>query len=134
MSMPLDPIPTPPSVTPQDTPSSPSDYAGVTPHGRGPAPYDIQAPIADLTAESNSAVNLSGAGVLYPKSDRQAAAETLITSPPGFGTDGFDDQNGYSGGGGGSWPVDVEPPDQAGFVYPGVYQGTTQGDVPKYGG
>src|SRR5258707_995092 len=40
---PLDPIAANNPVTPADTPSSPSGFARVTPHGRGPAPYDLRA-------------------------------------------------------------------------------------------
>ena len=64
-------------ITPADTPSSPSDYAGVTPHGQGTAPYDIQAPQGDLSAAVAAAGALSGAGVVYPRGPRQAATETL---------------------------------------------------------
>ena len=62
-------------MTPADTPSSPSDYAAVTPHGRGPAAYDIQAPLMDseITAAFGESVAEGGAGVLYPQGARQAA-------------------------------------------------------------
>jgi hypothetical protein len=60
MSMPLDPAAAPPAITPRDTPSSPADYAAVTPHGQGPAPYDIQAPMADLAGVFQAARDVAG--------------------------------------------------------------------------
>jgi hypothetical protein len=123
-----------PPVTPHDTPSSPAGYALVTPHGRGPAPYDIQAPMTDMTAEFDAANAAAGAGVLYPQSERQRQAQALLSSPQGFGE--FDVDGGYHGGGGDpGWPANVEPganaetPDQGqdGFT------GTTQPGVPEYG-
>lgn len=89
-------------ITPSDSPSSPADYASVTPHGQGPAPYDIQAPQADLTGAFNAANALTGAGVLYSQGPRQAATERLLTSPPGYGE--FNITAGFHGGGGDSWP------------------------------
>jgi hypothetical protein len=61
---PLDPQGAPPPVTPADTPSDAAGYAMVTPHGQGPAPYDIQAPMADLSGAFDSAVNALAA--TYP--------------------------------------------------------------------
>jgi hypothetical protein len=106
-----DPQSPPSSITPADSPSSPGNYAGVTPHGRGPAPYDIQAPSPadEVTAAFNESIALGGAGVLYPMSERIAQARTLLESPQGFGAGGFDVDGGWHGGGGGSWPNDVEP-------------------------
>ena len=58
----LDPVPAPDPVTPQASPADPSGFAMVTPHGQGPAPYDIQAPMDDLTAAVAGARELSGGG------------------------------------------------------------------------
>lgn len=106
---PLDPQGAPPAMTPADSPSNPAGYAGVTPGGQGPASYDIQAPPADLTGVFNAANSLTGTGFLYPQGPRQAAAEMMMDSPGGFGSDGFDVTDGFHEGGGGGWPNDVEP-------------------------
>jgi hypothetical protein len=94
-------------ITPSDSPSSPADYAGVAPHGRGPAPYDIQAGSdeAAVTAAFNAANADAGAGILYPRSERQRETEALITSDPGFATGGYDIDAGTNCG----WPNNVEP-------------------------
>jgi hypothetical protein len=101
----------PDQITPADSPSSPAGFASVTPHGRGPAPYDIQAPLADgeIGAAFSMANDLGGSGVLYPMSERITQAKTLLESPQGFGTGGFDVDAGWHGGGGDGWPNDVEP-------------------------
>ena len=93
-------------ITPSDSPSSPENYAQVMPGGRGPAPYDIQAPqMGGEIASAFDAANAdSGAGVLYSQSPRQAATEQLIMSPPGY-TD-FDILGGTTAG----WPADLSPP------------------------
>ena len=98
-------------ITPPDSPSSPSNYASVTPHGRGPAPYDIQAPLMDgeISAAFDGANAVAAAGVLYPQGPRQAEAQTLLESPQGFGSGGYDINAGYHAGGGDGWPNDVEP-------------------------
>jgi hypothetical protein len=99
-------------ITPSDTPSSPAGYDGVTPSGTAPrpAPYDIQAPQGDLTGAFNAANAVAGAGVLYPRGPRQAMTETLLSSPQGFATEGYDIDAGYHGGGGDmGWPNNVEP-------------------------
>jgi hypothetical protein len=97
-------------ITPADSPSSPADYAAVTPHGQGPAPYDVQAPQADLAATVAAAGALTGAGIIYPQGPRQAMTETLMQSPAGFALDGYDIDAGYHGGGGDEgWPNNVEP-------------------------
>lgn len=107
--LPVSPQGAPPPVTPADSPSDPSGYASVTPHGRGPAPYDIQAPMEDLTAAFGGANSLGGAGFLYPQGERQAQAAQLLNSPAGFASGaGYNVDAGYHGGGGG-WPNDVEP-------------------------
>jgi hypothetical protein len=107
----LDPITPPDQITPAGGPSSPSNYAMVTPHGRGPAPYDIQAPLLDgeITAAFNDANATGGAGVLYPVSPRIVDARTMMESPQGFGSGGYDILGGYHMGGGDGWPNDVEP-------------------------
>jgi hypothetical protein len=94
-------------ITPSDTPSSPADYAGVTPHGQGTAPYDVQAPQDDLSALVAGAGAVAGAGVVYPQGPRQSQTEALLTSPQGYGE--FDVTAGYSGGDGEDWPANVEP-------------------------
>src|SRR5713101_8662074 len=103
---PLDSVSVPDPVTPYDSPSSPSDYASVTPHGIGPAPYNIQAANDEAAVSSalGAAVAIAGAGVLYPRGPRQAETETLIQSAPGFALDGYDIDGGSSGG----WPNNVE--------------------------
>jgi hypothetical protein len=98
----------PPPITPADTPSSPEDYAAVTPHGRGPAPYDIQASLDDLSGMTAAAGAVTGAGVVYPVGPRQRQIEGLLMSPQGYGD--FDVPAGFSGGGGDTgWPNDVTP-------------------------
>ena len=92
-------------ITPADTPSSPSDYAGVTPHGQGTAPYDIQAAQQDLSATAAAAEALTGAGVLYPQGPRQAETARLMNSPQGYAD--FNITAGFTGGG--EWPGDTSP-------------------------
>jgi hypothetical protein len=96
-------------ITPSDSPSSPSGFAGVTPHGRGPAPYDIQAdPMEGEVAAAFDAANMvAGTGVLYPMGPRQRATEELIMSAPGYGD--FDITAGFSGSHGETWPGDATP-------------------------
>jgi hypothetical protein len=107
----LDPAGAPDPVTPAGSPSNPSGYAQVTPHGRGPAPYDIQAASDEGTVQAafDGSVAVSGAGVLYTQSPRQAAAEALLNSPPGY--QDFDIYGGFSGEGATThgWPNDVGP-------------------------
>jgi hypothetical protein len=95
------------AITEPDTPSSPGNFAMVTPHGRGPAAYDIQAPLPDgeISAAFDAANAVGGSGVLYPQGPRQAQTETLIQSPQGFGSGGYDIDAGTTAG----WPNDVEP-------------------------
>lgn len=94
-------------ITPADSPSSPGDYAAVTPHGRGPAPYDLQAPLdtGSVQAAFDRSVRDAGAGVLYPESERQADTRRLLMSPPGYAD--FDILGGTTAG----WPADITPPD-----------------------
>jgi hypothetical protein len=115
---PVDPQGAPPPVTPADSPSSPSGYAGVTPHGQGTAPYDIQAPMGDLSAAVAASGALMGADIIYGHGPRQAETEALLTSPPGYGE--FNILQGFSGQGDSShgWPNDVRPaaePDNGGY-------------------
>lgn len=95
------------AITPSDTPSSPSDYAAVTPHGQGPAPYDIQAPMSDgeISAAFDATNREMGAGVIFPAGPRQAQAQTLLESAQGFASGGYDIDAGTTAG----WPADVEP-------------------------
>lgn len=129
---PSDPAGAPPAVTPADSASNPAGFAAVTPHGRGPAPYDIQAPMDDLAAVTAAAEALTGAGVLYPRSERQIMAQHVMDSPAGFdaggGLTGWDIQEGFSGSGAEDygWPNNAQPLDQPGYVYPGAYPGTVQ--------
>jgi hypothetical protein len=108
----LDPMSVPDQVTPQAAPSSPANYAGVTPHGAGPAPYDLQAPSpeGEVTAAFDQSIAVGGAGVLYPMSPRIAAAKAMMESPQGYGSAGIDVVGGYHGGGGQMWPGNVEFP------------------------
>jgi len=99
-------------MTPSDTPSSPSGYASVTPAGRGPAAYDIQAPLMDgeVTGAFDDANSTGGAGFLYPQGERQAGAQRLLESPQGFGLGGYSIDAGFHGGGGDDgWPADIAP-------------------------
>lgn len=94
-------------ITPADGPSSPENYAKVTPYGNGPAAYDIVAPMGEgeISSAFDRANADGGAGALYPQGARQAQAEKLIQSPAGFGLGGFDVNAGTTAG----WPNDVEP-------------------------
>ena len=97
-----DPQSPPDQITPAASPSSPSNYAGVAVQG-----MNIQAPLpeGEITSAFNTANALGGAGVLYPMSDRIQQAKTLLESPQGFASDGFDIDGGWHG----DWPSDVEP-------------------------
>ena len=92
-------------ITPSDTPSSPSNYESVTPHGQGPAPYNIQAPQQDLTAAVAGAGAITGAGIVYGMGPRQQQARALMESPQGFASQGYDIDAGYPG----TWGTDKEP-------------------------
>ena len=73
------------AITPPDTPSSPDNFAQVTPHGQGPAPYDIQAPLSvgEITAAFDASLAVGGSGVLYPQGQRQAHGSTgPFAAPP----------------------------------------------------
>jgi hypothetical protein len=88
-------------ITPSDSPSSPSDFAGVAVSG-----FDIQAPqeLAGITAAADAAGAVAGAGVVYPRGPRQAEAQAVIQSAPGYGD--FDILSGTTAG----WPADLTPP------------------------
>jgi hypothetical protein len=96
-------------MTEPDSPSNPGAFAAVTPHGRGPAAYDLQAPMADAAVGSafDAANAAGGNGVLFPMSERIHQAQTLIQSPQGFGLNGYSIDAGASAG----WPTDVAPTD-----------------------
>lgn len=112
----LDSYNPPNPVTPADSPSNPAGYAMVTPHGRGPAPYDIQ-DSHDVPGEVQAAFDganaVAGAGVLYPAGPRQQATAKLMNSPQGFaaggGSSGWDITPGFSGEPGESWPNNPQP-------------------------
>jgi hypothetical protein len=89
-------------ITPADSPSSPSNYAAVPVQGT-----DIQAPQMDLSAAVAAAGRLTGAGVVYPVSQRQHDTESLIQSAPGYGD--FDITAGWNGSGADTWPTDPTP-------------------------
>jgi len=89
-------------ITPSDTPSSPSDYAGVAVQG-----MDIQAgnDEAAITSQFDAANADAGAGVLYPQSERQQETRELLESAQGFAVGGFDIDAGSAFG----WPNNIEP-------------------------
>jgi len=91
-------------ITPADSPSSPSDFAGVAVSG-----FDIQAPNdeAAITSQMDAANAVAAAGVLYPMGPRQSQARVLLDSPQGFnsggGLSGYDIMAGWSGEPDESW-------------------------------
>jgi hypothetical protein len=97
----------PDQLTPSDSASSPSGFAGVTPHGQGPAPYSIQAEMPDLSGQFAGANAVSGGGGLYSQGPRQAATEQLLSSAQGYGD--FSITAGFSGEPGESWPNNPDP-------------------------
>lgn len=135
----LDPQGAPDPVTPQDSPGNAAGYAGVTPHGQGPAPYDISGPqdIGGIEAAVQAAMGLSGgaegagpgAGIPDRHSPRQAEAQALLTSPQGAPamnvTAGFPDYESSDVNPG----ANMENPIQG---HTGEYPGTTQDDVPMF--
>ncbi len=141
----LDPQGAPDPVTPAAGPGDPAGYGMVTPHGRGTAPYDIQADNGQAAIQaaydSAGAVSAAGVSVYGTQSPRQAAAERLLYSPQGFsaggGTTGFLITQGFSGGGGDGWPDDIQPgailetPIQGQGGYP--VENTYQPGLPVYG-
>jgi hypothetical protein len=123
-----------PAVTPADSPSDPSGFDAVTPHGRGPAPYDIAAPqaIDGIAAAFDAANALAGAGVLYSRGPRQDETEALLTSPQGAGemsvVSGFPDYESTDVNPG----ANMENPIQSQGPSSGPYPGTVQGDLPVF--
>jgi hypothetical protein len=122
-------------------PADSAGYAMVTPDGQGPAAYDIQAETdeAAISAACDAAGAVSGAGIVYPRGTRQAAAEMLLNSPQGFsagtGTSGYDITQGFSGEPDESWANDVQafPVLETPVQGTGDYPGTTQDGLQKYG-
>lgn len=137
----LDAAGAPSPVTPAAGPADAAGWGMVTPHGRGPAPYDIQAAMdeAAITSAFGAANALSGAGFLYPQGPRQAATEKLLNSPAGFsaggGTSGYDITQGWSGEPDESWANDVQMPSilETPIQGAGNYPGTTQDGLQTYG-
>lgn len=140
---PVDPQGAPDPVTPAGAPGDPAGFATVTPSGAGPAPYDIQDNNWEpaITAVTDAAGAVSGAGVVYPRGARQEAAAELLDSPQGFsaggGTSGYDITPGWSGEPDESWPVNPQPgviletPIQGTADYPAG--STMQEGLQKYG-
>jgi hypothetical protein len=87
-------------ITPSDSASAPAEYNAVPVQD-----MNIQAPQDDLSGVFNAANAVAGAGVLYPQGPRQAQTETLLSSPQGFATEGYDIDAGSAPG----WPNNVEP-------------------------
>ena len=87
-------------ITPSDSPSAPALYDAVPVQD-----MNIQAPQVDLTGVFNAANAAAGAGVLYPMSERQMETRTLLESPQGFASEGYDITGGYAG----TWGTDKEP-------------------------
>ena len=83
-------------ITPSDSPSSPSGYAGVPVQSA-----DILAPQQDLSAVVAASVSEAMA--------RQPETAQLMHSPQGYGA--FSITSGSSGGGGEDWPGSVAPGD-----------------------
>ena len=139
----VDPAGAPDPITPREGPADPSGWAQVTPSGPGPAPYDIQDNGWEgaITAATDAAAAVSGAGVVYPAGTRQAAAARLLDSPQGFnaggGTSGYDITPGWSGEPDESWPNNPQPgailetPIQGQGGYPA--DSTTQDGLQTYG-
>jgi hypothetical protein len=127
----LDAAGAPSPVTPAASPGDPAGWAQVTPHGQGPAPYDISAPqdIGGIEAALQAASGLTGAGVLYPRGPRQDEAAALLDSAQGAGamsvTAGFPDYESSDVNPG----ANMENPIQG---QGGGYPGTTQDDVPMF--
>ena len=131
----------PDPVTPQAAPGDPAGYAGVTPHGQGPAPYDISAPqdIAGITGAVQAAMALTGgaegadtgAGLPNRDSPRQQEALAILDSPQGAASSsvfaGFPDYESSDVRPGAA----METPIQG---HTSDYPGTTQAGVPQFGG
>ena len=89
-------------ITPQDTPSSPENFAQVA-----TSQMNIQAPLSEgeIGAAFDASLAVGGSGVLYPQGPRQAQTQQLLESPQGFASGGYDIDAGSAFG----WPNDVEP-------------------------
>lgn len=138
---PVDPSGAPDPITPQSGPADPAGYGMVTPHGLGTAPYDIQDNGWEgaITAVTDAAGAVSGAGIVYPQGTRQAATARLLDSPQGFnastGTGGYDITPGWSGEPDESWTNNPQPGAllETPIQGQGDYPGTTQDGLQKYG-
>jgi len=135
----VDPTSPPDALTPADGPSDPGGYAGVTPHGVSPAPYDISAPqdIAGITAATQAAMDLSGgaegagtgAGLPDRDSPRQQQAAAILDSPQGADSSnvfaGFPDYENQDlrPGANSETPIQGHTSD---------YPGTTQDGIPQF--
>jgi len=82
-------------ITAADDASAPGPYDAVPVQG-----MNIQADQPDLAGAVNAATAMAA-----PGSARQAMTETLLSSPPGFATEGYDIDSGFSAG----WDTNVEP-------------------------
>ena len=134
-----DPAGAPDAVTPADGPGDPAGYGGVTPHGEGPAPYDISAPqdIGGIEGTVQAAMDLTGgqegagpgAGIPDRDSPRQQETAALMDSPQGTPamnvTSGFPDYESTDMSPG----ANMENPVQG----DGDYPGTIQDGIPQYG-
>jgi hypothetical protein len=87
-------------ITPSDDASAPAQYDAVPVQD-----FNIQAEQPSLAKAFSAANAVAGAGVLYPAGPRQAQTETLLSSPQGFATEGYDIDAGSASG----WPNDIEP-------------------------
>ncbi len=76
-------------------------------------------PLPDVQGPFDKSVAAGGAGVLYPMSDRISEAETLLSSPQGFGGAGVNIEGGASAG----WPTGMEPPAYETPLHPGPHGG-----------
>jgi hypothetical protein len=82
-------------ITPSDSASAPAQYDAVPVQGT-----DIQAPQQDLSGTFAAATALAA-----PGSERQTMTESLLSSPPGFATEGYDIDSGFAAG----WDTNVAP-------------------------
>jgi hypothetical protein len=89
-------------ITPSDSASAPEHYAGVAVQPANIQAGNDEAAVSAAMAAANAD---AGAGVLYPRSERQAEAKALMESVQGFGVAGFDVDAGSAFG----WPNNVEP-------------------------
>jgi hypothetical protein len=110
-----DPAAAPSPITPADSPGDEAGWSMVTPAGQGTAPYDIAAPLdeAGITAATDAAGVVAGAGIVYSQGIRQRETQVLLDSPFGFsagsGTSGYDITAGWSGEPDESWDNNPQP-------------------------